>query len=127
MDVLSSRVLVSPRDFDRAVRFYTQILGLHVYREYGVGGRVTGMVLFLGGGFLELTRAGRFAPTTCLWLQVADVDAEHERLAAAGVAITEPPTDMPWGLREMQATDPEGTVLRIVEIPDRHPLRWRVD
>ena len=128
MEVLSSRVLLYPADFDRSVRFYTDTLGLRVYREYGTGGRVTGVVLFLGGGFLELA-SGRRPPEQrgiLLWLQVPDVDAEHARLRAGGVEITEAPADMPWGLREMEVPDPDGTRLRLVEVPEGHPIRTRL-
>ena len=128
MEVLSSRVLLYPTDFERSVRFYTETLGLRVYREYGTGGHVTGMVLFLGGGFLELA-SGRRPPEQrgiLLWVQVPDVDAEHERLTTAGVAIHEAPADMPWGLREMELHDPDGTRLRLVEVPYGHPIRTRL-
>ena len=129
MHVLSSRVLLYPADFDRAVRFYGDTLGLEVYREYGYGGRITGVVYFLGGGFLEVTSVAPDAPPggIRLWLQVADVDREHARLAAAGVDVTDPPADMPWGLREMSFLDPDGTRLRLVQVPETHPLRRRVD
>jgi predicted enzyme related to lactoylglutathione lyase len=128
VEVLSSRVLLYPGDFDRSVRFYTETLGLRVYREYGIGGRVTGLVLFLGGGFLELA-SGRRPPQQqgiLLWLQVADLEAEHQRLAAAGVEIVEPPAEMPWGLVEMEVHDPDGTRLRLVEVPFGHPIRTRL-
>ena len=127
MEVLSSRVLLSPVDFERSRRWYAEALGLRVYREFGVDGRVTGVVFFLGGGFLELSSAGTHAPLT-LWLQVPDVDAEHERLAAsAEVTITSPPETMPWGLREMWIDDPDGVHIAIVEVPENHPIRRRVD
>lgn len=129
MEVLSSRVLIAPVDFERSVAFYEETLGLTIYREYGVEGRRTGVVFFLGGGHLELSRprgkAGQGRVT--FWLQVADVTAEHERLAAAGVTITEPPRRRPWGLIEMLATDPDGHRLCIVEVPEDHPIRRRLD
>ena len=77
MEVLSSRTIIVTGDLDRARSFYQDILGLRVYREYGSGGAVTGVVLFLGGGFLELT-AGTAAPLgdgVKLWLQVPDLAA----------------------------------------------------
>lgn len=132
MEVLSSRVIVRPRDFGAAVRFYTEVLGLRVYREYGAGGRVTGVVLFLGGGFLELvsTPGDHDGPLgagdVSLWLQVPDVDREHERLAAAGVTVVTPPETMPWGLRECWVEDPDGLPLVLVQVPEDHPLRRRV-
>ncbi len=127
MEVLSSRVLLAPRDFDASVRWYLDVLGLSVYREYGEAGRMTGIVFFLGGGFVELHRGGETGSTT-LWLQVGDVDAEHQRLAATGEArITAAPSTMPWGLREMWLDDPDGNRLVLVEVPADHPLRRRLD
>ncbi len=128
MEVLSSRILLQPSDFAAARRFYEDALGLRVYREYGVDGRVTGVVLFLGGGFLELTStAGPPSPIT-LWLQVPDLAAEHRRLAARGdVTITAPPRRMPWGLEEMWLAAPDSVQIVLVEVPEGHPIRTRVD
>lgn len=129
MEVLSSRVLLAPVDFDRSTAFYEDTLGLRIYREYGVAGRRTGVVYFLGGGHLELSRSGSAAAqgVVTLWLQVPDVAAEHDRLAALGVDIVDPPAQMPWGLVEMWATDPDGHRLCIVEVPPDHPIRRRLD
>ncbi len=41
-----------------------------------------------------------------------DVDALHEELRAKEAIIVMPPTDMPWGLREMKVADPDGNILR---------------
>lgn len=127
MEVLSSRVLLGPVDFERSRRFYGETLGLRVYREFGAGGVTTGVVFFLGGGFLELSRSGGRGESLVLWLQVPDIDAEHARLVDAGVPVAQPPVTMPWGLREMVATDPDGAQLRIIEVPPDHPLRRRVE
>ena len=35
MEVLSSRVLLHPKDFERSLRFYAESLDLHIYREWG--------------------------------------------------------------------------------------------
>ena len=129
MEVLSSRVIVYPADFDRTVRWYDDVLGLARYREFGTGGRITGVVYFLGTGFLEVSSHGRrFGAadgSVRLWLQVRDVDGEHARLAAAGAAVLESPADMPWGLREAWVVDPDGLHICIVEVPEDHPLRRR--
>jgi predicted enzyme related to lactoylglutathione lyase len=130
VEVLSSRILLAPSDLAASTTWYRDVLGLRVYREYGTGGVVTGTVLFLGGGFLELTgpRAGSpTGPGTTLWLQVADLAAEHARLADAGATVVEPPAVMPWGLREAWIADPDGTRLCLVEVPDDHPIRRRID
>lgn len=124
MEVLSSRVLLRPADFDRSFRFYAETLGLHVYRQWG-GGPDRGVVFFLGGGFLELSGSSD-APSSekvSLWLQVRDVDDVGRELGEAGVEVVEPPVDKPWGLREMRVQDPDGVRLVIVEVPATHPLR----
>ena len=126
MEVLASRVLVHPNDFERSFRFYTEDLGLHVYREWS-SGSTRGVVFFLGGGFLELSGSSRTetSESVGLWLQVRDVDAVGRELAEAGVDVIELPTDKAWGLREMQIRDPDGLSMMIVEVPETHPLRRR--
>jgi uncharacterized glyoxalase superfamily protein PhnB len=85
------------------------------------------VVFFLGGGFLELSGYSQTGPSESvgLWLQVRDVDGVGDELEEAGVDIIEPPTDKPWGLREMQIRDPDGLSIVIVEVPENHPLRRR--
>jgi predicted enzyme related to lactoylglutathione lyase len=126
MEVLSSRVLLRPTDFELSFRFYAESLGLHVYREWG-SGSTRGVVFFLGGGFLELSGSSRMTTSEniVLWLQVRDVDAAGHELKNAGVDIIELPTDKPWGLREMQLRGPDGLRIVIVEVPGDHPLRRR--
>lgn len=129
MEVLSSRTLLRPADFDEAVRWYRDVLGLHIYREYGVSGETSGVVFFIGGGFLELVGSSDPAPTASvsLWLQVPDVHTEHQRLVGHGATITRPPKTEPWGLRECWLAGPDGVRIVLVEVPPEHPLRRRVD
>ena len=126
MEVLSSRILLQPRDFERSLRFYSESLGLHIYREWGSGSN-RGVVFFLGGGFLELSGFSHTAANenVGLWLQVRDVDAVGDVLKEPRVDVVEPPTDKPWGLREMQIRDPDGLRIVIVEVPENHPIRQR--
>jgi predicted enzyme related to lactoylglutathione lyase len=125
MEVLSSRVIYRARDFGALRSFYETTLGLRPYREYGVDGRVTGVVLFLGGGFLELTDGGGASSPLTLWLQVPNLAEEEARLRAAGVEVVKAGARMPWGLLECWARDPEGNELRLVEVPEDHPIRRR--
>jgi predicted enzyme related to lactoylglutathione lyase len=128
MEVLSSRVLLCPSDFDVSRTWYEHVLGLRVYREFGHGGVVTGLVYFLGGGYLELSASGSPAgPGITLWLQVNDLGTEWRRLALAGASIVKPPTRQPWGLIESWISDPDGTRLVLVEVPEDHPIRRRLD
>jgi predicted enzyme related to lactoylglutathione lyase len=126
VEVLSSRILLHPRDPERSRVFYRDVLGLAVYREFGTGPD-RGTVFFLGGGFLELSgRAGRSpGPAVALWLQVRDLSVVHQELVARGVAVLREPRREPWGLDEMWIADPDGLHIAVIEIPEGHPLRSR--
>src|SRR3954469_6579264 len=105
MEVLSSRVLLRPSDPARSRAFYADVLGLAVYREFGPPEH-PGVVFFLGNGLLEVSgQSGEVPGGLALWLQVRDVAAEHDRLAAAGVPVLRPPAVQPWGLVEMWVAD----------------------
>ena len=123
-EVLSSRVLLHPGDFERSLNFYGDVLGLHVYREWGTG-PTRGVVFFTGGGFLELSGRSTAPPGDALqlWFQVRDVDASHRELRAQSVEVVEEPVDKPWGLRELRVLDPDGLVIVLVQVPPDHPLR----
>jgi predicted enzyme related to lactoylglutathione lyase len=124
VDVLSSRILVRPGDLDRSLRFYRDVLGLAVYREFGPADH-PGMVFFLGQGLLEVSGSASGAPghSPVIWIQVRDVRGEHARLAAAGVPVIREPVTEPWGLVEMWIEDPDGIRIVLVQVPADHPLR----
>ncbi|RKT53132.1 VOC family protein [Saccharothrix australiensis] len=117
MEVLSSRVLLRSRDPERARAFYRDVLGLAVYREFPGG-----TVFFLGHGFLEVSGRSDSAPTEAvqLWLQVRDLRAAADRLAAH---VVRPARREPWGLDELWVEDPDGVRIVLVEVPPEHPLR----
>lgn len=124
MEVLSSRILLRPADLDRSRRFYRDVLGLAVYREFGPADDPA-VVFFLGQGLLEVSGHAPGPPGASLmiWLQVRDAGAEHDRLAAAGVPVLRGPAREPWGLVEMWIEDPDGVRIVLVEVPPGHPLR----
>ena len=124
MEVLSSRILLRPADLSESQRFYRDVLGLAIYREFGSPAD-PGMVFFLGPGLLEVSghSAGTGGNPVMMWLQVRDVHAEHERLAAAGAHIRREPATEPWGLTEMWLEDPDGVRIVVVEVPADHPIR----
>jgi predicted enzyme related to lactoylglutathione lyase len=124
VEVLSSRILLRPADLGRSRQFYKDVLGLAVYREFGSPADPS-MVFFVGGGLLEISgrAAGPPGDAVLIWLQVRDVHAEHERLAAAGARVLREPAMEPWGLTEMWIADPDGLRIVLVEVPAGHPLR----
>jgi predicted enzyme related to lactoylglutathione lyase len=124
MEVLSSRILLRPSNLERSHRFYRDTVGLAVYREFGPPEH-RGLVFFLGQGLLEVSGTSSRTPAgpLSIWLQVRDVRAEHDRLAAAGVTVTREPRLEPWGLIEAWIEDPDGVRLVLVQVPADHPLR----
>jgi catechol 2,3-dioxygenase-like lactoylglutathione lyase family enzyme len=50
-----------------------------------------------------------------VWMSiwVDDVDAIHQHCLDQGLEVTWPPTDEPWGVREMHVRHPDGHVFRI--------------
>jgi lactoylglutathione lyase len=119
MEILASRLLLRPTDYERSLGFYRDAIGLAIAREYPGG-----TVFYAGQSLIEL--AGHGAPTHAgaqLWLQVRDVYASQDELAGRGVKITRDARQEMWGLHEMHVTDPDGTTLIFVQIPAEHPLR----
>ena len=56
-----------------------------------------------------LDRSGNHAGC---YVMVEDVDGWHDRLAAAGLRVTDA-EDMPWGMHEFTLTDPSGNSIRV--------------
>ena len=52
--------------------------------------------------------AGAGVATATTAVMVDDVDAHHQQAVAEGADVVYPPTDMPYGVREYSARDPEG-------------------
>jgi len=120
MEFLSSRVILRPPDPDRTTRFYRDVLGLAIYREFPGG-----TVFFLGNGFLEVSGHGGGEPGdgVVVWLQVRDLAATAREFAEREVTVVREPREEPWGLREMWISDPDGLRIVVVEVPADHPLR----
>jgi catechol 2,3-dioxygenase-like lactoylglutathione lyase family enzyme len=124
MDVLSTRVLIRPKDLPTSRAFYRDVLGLAVYREFGDPDNPA-VVLHAGNGLIEVSSHPNMSPGTNveLWMQVRDLTTEYDRLAAAGVTILREPKREPWGLEEMWIADPDGIRIVLVEVPAEHPMR----
>jgi hypothetical protein len=55
------------------------------------------------------------------YLRVDDVDGFYDQAAAAGADILKPPTDEPWGMRELALRSPDGhrfMLARPIDPPD---------
>ncbi|MDT5104930.1 MAG: hypothetical protein QOI25_2443 [Mycobacterium sp.] len=122
MEILASRVLFRPADYERSLIFYRDAIGLAIAREY-----VGGTVFYAGQSLIELaghgTPAGPGIFPGALWLQVRDVYVTQAELESRSVPIAREAQREPWGLHEMHVTDPDGVTLIFVQVPETHPLR----
>ena len=112
-------------DIERAVRFYTEMLGFRLRR------RAEGFADFHGEGVtlaaweidhinrhcgVSNLRAGPRVHKACVAVRLdetAQIDAMHQRLSAAGVPFVSPPADYPWNARCAYFTDPDDNVWEI--------------
>ena len=106
-DVTELRLVVTAADYDQALRFYRDVLGMPERAAYSSpGGRVT--ILEAGRATLELADpphaayiddvevGHRAAGHIRIAFQVDDTAAATARLAAAGATIIAGPTPTPW-------------------------------
>ena len=122
--VTELRVALTVPDFDEAVTFYRDALGLAQLADWsGENGRV--VLLEAGRATLELfdeaqaayvdgIEAGRrLSGTVRLALEVADSDEVAPRLVEAGGEAVAPPLTTPWGDRNARVRAPDGMQLTL--------------
>jgi lactoylglutathione lyase len=111
--------IISTHDMGRALGFYRDLLGGSVGYEFpGPDGEPAYVGLDLGSSHLGIglsptTIGGPLPRPISLWMYTDDCDATVERLRAAGVTITEEPTDQPWGERVARVLDPDGNLVLV--------------
>lgn len=121
-------VSVPVTDVSRARTFYTDILGLTLLRdeEMGPGMRWVQLQPKDGGATVALvTWFENLKPGNQqgLMLGVADIDAEHARLTAAGATVS-PVEEQPWG-RYTMLQDPDGNRWIVSQLTDPDEIRTR--
>lgn len=111
------RFLFTAQDYDETVRFYTETLRLPVVHAWDDHGRGT-IVAAAGTGQIEIFDGDPAAPVSGVALawEIGDVDAEHERLSAAGVRFVAGPADQPWGHRNATLEAPEGLLITLFTV-----------
>ena len=103
-----SAITLAAANMAAAVRFYETAGFARI-----TGGPEAAFTTFRAGtGFLNLQLDPVYAPIGAIWgraiFWVADVDATHGRLVAAGFVPTTAPADAPWGERYFHIHDPDG-------------------
>lgn len=102
------RLVVEAEDYDTAVRFYRDVLGLPEQAAYSSGGDARVVILDAGRATLEIAspaqkrmidevEVGRqVAPRIRVAFEVDDAAATTDRLVAGGAEQVAPPTTTPW-------------------------------
>jgi uncharacterized glyoxalase superfamily protein PhnB len=121
--VTAAAVSLTVADPDRSARFLEQTFDFE--REMSAQGFVSltradvGFnLVYLRAGlptFKPRDRAARTADGILIVLVVDDIDAEYERLTAAGTVILTPIETEEWGERYFQVEDPNGVIVQLVQ------------
>ena len=127
-EVTELRVALTVAEFDDALAFYRDALGLQQIADWSSdAGRV--VLLEAGRATLELLddaqattvdriEAGqRVSGTVRLALEVTDSESIARRLVAAGAAQVAPPVTTPWGDRNARVRAPDGMQLTLFTAP----------
>lgn len=122
------RVTLTVEDFDAAVAFYRDALGLEQLADWSSeSGRV--VLLSVGSATLELFDEAqaeyvdgievgrRVSGQVRLALEVSDSEATARQLVAAGGTEVAPPVTAPWGDRNARVQAPDGMQLTLFSSP----------
>lgn len=105
-------------DFDRSIQYYLDRLGFKEDWRFGRFGSVS-----RDKTSLMLSEGSQGCSSTWLWVAVGDADALYEELLNRGADIRHPPTNYPWGSREVHVFDADRHVLRFgSEAPENATL-----
>lgn len=125
--VLQMRLVVEAEDFEEAVAFYRDSLGLS--EELSVAGEGGAEVIILDAGratlelinpaqrrFIDEVEVGRqVSPRIRVAFQVSDVGSETERLVDSGADLIAEPIETPWRSRNSRMEAPAGLQITLFE------------
>ena len=124
------RLVLTVDDFDAALAFYRDALGLEELEAWQAeqGGRIA--IISAGRATVELVNEGqadaidrievgrRVAGPVRLALEVSDSEAAAERLTAAGGEVVGGPVVTPWNDRNVRVRAPDGMQLTLFTVLD---------
>lgn len=124
-------VSITVSDLDRVIAFYRGVLGFRVLGHLDFPNDARGYTITLldtGRGLVELFSFAPGSTQPSGWkpddlqlgmrhfaLRVTGLDAVAEKLRAAGVPFTIPPVNATGGVRIAFFTDPDGTLIELIE------------
>jgi predicted enzyme related to lactoylglutathione lyase len=125
--VLQLRLVVEADDYDQAVAFYRDILGLPEQAAFEGEGGARVAILDAGRATLEIANAaqkrmidqievGHATPTGVrVAFEVADSHATTARLVAAGATLVAAPTETPWRSLNARLNGPAGLHITVFQ------------
>ena len=126
-EVLQLRLVVEADDFDEAVTFYRDVLGLEEEFFVESEGDARVMALQAGRATLEIVNppqrrlideleVGREVSRSIrVAFEVTDANAATDQLVAAGAALLAPPTETPWRSLNSRFEAPAGLQITLFE------------
>ena len=121
------RLVVEADDYEEAVRFYRDVLGLREQEAFEGEGGARVAILEAGRATLEIANpaqkrmideveVGRpVAPRLRVAFEVADSTAATDRLVAAGAELIAPPTETPWRSLNSRLAAPAGLQITLFQ------------
>ena len=125
MSFASIRIVTE--DVDRLAAFYERVTGRPAERPAPVFAQFAGdgATLAIASTATVAVLGDAVGPSAnrsvIVEFEVADVDAEFERLALEDEAVVLPPTTMPWGNRSALVRDPDGNLVNLFARPVEAP------
>ena len=122
-----NQVTLTVNDYAKSVAFY-RALGLrqivdspeNAYARFETGGGATLSI--------QADPEETISPTTAVYLECDDIDAEVDRLARLGVLFEHGPRNQPWMWREARLRDPSGNTIFLYKAGEaRRFPPWRMD
>jgi predicted enzyme related to lactoylglutathione lyase len=130
-NVFQMRLVVEADDYEEAVRFYRDVLGLAEEEAIAGGDGAHVTILDAGRATLEIANpaqkrmidqveVGRpVAPRMRVAFEVADSAVATDRLVAAGAELIAPPTETPWRSLNSRLAAPAGLQITLFEELER--------
>lgn len=114
-------VSLTAKNFEKSLKWYTEVLGFTLDRNYERDGKVVGAAIKAGDVQISLNQDDGKKGTdrivgqgfSMMFTTAQSVDDVAARVKAAGGTLDSEPADMPWGARIFRITDPDGYKLVI--------------
>lgn len=125
--VLQLRLVVAAEDYDDALHFYRDVLGLEEELQIHSDDGENVTILRVGRATLELSNPAqvemidrvevgrRVSPHLRVAFEVDDATAVTEELVEAGAELLAPPTNTPWNSLNARLNGPAGLQLTVFE------------